>query len=712
MSFLTPLFWLGMAALAVPILVHLVRRTRATRIPFPSLMFVRQVPQRTIRKRRLHNLLLLILRCLALLLLVFAFVRPYLSGGGGRGSERNGAGVILLDRSFSMRHGGRFERAREEAQRLIDQGGTKRWGVILFDGDYQILEQLPDPESDQPLDREDWRGRLAAIRPGDGATDYFRALRAAEVMLRPHTGVERSIHLLSDFQRTAWKVRNNGAGLGLPAGIKLIPFNVGEREVANLAVTEVRAVGTIYQPKYTETLTARVTNFGSAPAGEVPVELRLNDQPVERRQVAIPAGGTVSVDFTGFNLTEGLNRVGVRLAGDGFSDDNERVLTLRRLARSRGLVIESAERGGRGAERSPSFFVRNALMAGENSPFELVVRTAGAVNPAELDKYRLVILNDVTVSPVLGGELLRRVAAGTPLIMALGSRTSQEGFNAAFRPTLGVTLGDQSELRGSYVTLSEAQGDHPIFASFRGQADGRQRVGLPAGRVFGYRRIEVTNSPAGASNSLATLARYDDGAPALLEIEAGRGRVMLLTTTLDTSWNDLPLKPSYLPLLRQMTRYLVEQEQPLASTVGETLPVKTTADGILPAIDAPTGRRLPEFQTETPWSGGPAPVLSLAESGFYQLRYPGRTELVAVNTAAPESDLNGIEAAELAAAMTGQPESVTAESGSSAETTEPERPESIESRQRLWFYLLLAALLLFITEGVLAGRIRRARMVD
>ena len=61
MSFLNPLFLLGVAALAAPILVHLVRRTRARKVQFPALVFVRQIPQRTIRRRTVHNLFLLLL---------------------------------------------------------------------------------------------------------------------------------------------------------------------------------------------------------------------------------------------------------------------------------------------------------------------------------------------------------------------------------------------------------------------------------------------------------------------------------------------------------------------------------------------------------------------------------------------------------------------------------------------------------------------------
>src|SRR5215471_17255847 len=113
MSFLNPLFWFGVAAVAAPILVHLVRRTRARRVEFPTLFFVRQVPQRTIRRRTLHNLLLMILRCLIVLLVVLAFTRPFFSShSAAKDTTSAGATVILLDTSLSMRREQLFAQAQ------------------------------------------------------------------------------------------------------------------------------------------------------------------------------------------------------------------------------------------------------------------------------------------------------------------------------------------------------------------------------------------------------------------------------------------------------------------------------------------------------------------------------------------------------------------------------------------------------------------------
>src|SRR5688500_2349684 len=144
MSFLTPLFFLGVAALAAPILVHLVRRTRARRVQFPALVFVRQVPQRTIRRRTLQNLLLLLLRCLALLLIVIAFTRPFSnSGSAARDNSAAGATVVLVDNSLSMRREGLFAEAQRRAEAALDETRTDEQVALLsFDKRYTVVNRF------------------------------------------------------------------------------------------------------------------------------------------------------------------------------------------------------------------------------------------------------------------------------------------------------------------------------------------------------------------------------------------------------------------------------------------------------------------------------------------------------------------------------------------------------------------------------------------
>src|SRR5918998_1433012 len=144
MSFLNPLFLLGLAAVAAPILVHLVRRTRARRVEFPALYFVRQGPQRTIRRRAPHNLLLLLLRCLAVLLVVFAFTRPFFSGAGAAAEdETTRATVFLIDASLSMRHAEHFAEAVRRADTLLGElPEDERVALVRFGEGYEVVVEF------------------------------------------------------------------------------------------------------------------------------------------------------------------------------------------------------------------------------------------------------------------------------------------------------------------------------------------------------------------------------------------------------------------------------------------------------------------------------------------------------------------------------------------------------------------------------------------
>src|SRR5215472_3143790 len=120
MSFLSPWFLLGALAIAGPILFHLIRRMARERMPFSSLMFLRPTPPRTVRRRKIEHLLLLLLRCACLLLIATGFARPFLSKNLPVDSASGGRQIVLLvDTSASMRRNGVWEKARSLAEHYL-----------------------------------------------------------------------------------------------------------------------------------------------------------------------------------------------------------------------------------------------------------------------------------------------------------------------------------------------------------------------------------------------------------------------------------------------------------------------------------------------------------------------------------------------------------------------------------------------------------------
>jgi hypothetical protein len=682
MAFLNPIFLVGALAAALPVLVHLVRRTRARRIRFPSLMFLRNIEQKTIRKRHLRNLALLLMRCAALLLLALAFARPYVTGANSvsAGSDIPSR-VILIDGSYSMQYPGVFQRARQAARKILDDSSANdRIALALFSGTAEVLRPLK-------ADAAEARVLIDQAEPGLGPTDYVQALQTAEALLRDSGNGPRLVYLITDFQESGWN--RMAPPFKFSPGTELIPIDVSDSNARNLAALEVRSESVIYTQKYGGRVVARVGSFSASPDNEalpkeVVAELRLNDLPVERRPVRLEPGVPATIEFTGFNVLEGPNRAMIELTGDDFPLDNRVYFTIRRENQIKVLAIETAGRG-----RSESFFIQQSLLAGETNPYVLTVKTPGSASPQEVGGYRAVIVNDANdVNEALAGELKTFVERGGGLIIAAGRHTDAGDFNRKFKEITPAELGETVLGRGAYALMSQVKTDHPLFSNFaRG---GR----LTSTRVYGYHR----STPREDAEVLAAL---DDGSPMIIERIAGRGKVILVTSTLDTAWNDLPLTPVFLPLLNQMLDYLGNRSSSASHLVGQVFSVAPDADGSHAAVDSPGGRRLDAVRQA---SG--ADSVNAGEAGFYRLRYRDHTDFVAVNLDTRDADLSKLRLDEFLSAFGGG-------QGISAEALPAERttPEEIEKRQRFWLFLLVASLFVFLGEALLARRIKVPKLI-
>src|SRR5215211_3952857 len=681
MSFLTPLFFLGVAALAAPILVHLVRRTRARRVQFPALVFVRQVPQRTIRRRTLHNLLLLLLRCLAILLIVIAFTRPFFSGGSAaKDNTAAGATVILIDNSLSMRREQLFAEAQQRAESAVDETrNDEQVALLSFDKRYTVLNRFT-------TDKNRVRFNVRSLTAGWDGTDYEQALRGAESLLGEieTTGPKRIV-MISDFQMPGWTPAS--ATFKLANNTQLTTLDVGGNSPrANVAITNVEARGVIFGQKYLDNLVVHVNNFSDTPRDHVQVDFQINEQTVEKRDVSLNTRDSRVVEFSGFNLNEGANRCTIDIVTGDFAPDNRFYFTLRRETPAKALIVESASRG-----RSDSLHLQSALTTNDDLPFNFTLKSTGSVDPAGIAEYALVVLNDPgPLNPALAGALVKFVEAGGQMIVSTGPRTQADSFNTALQRITPATLREAVQTKaGESVAITDVKFDHPIFEVF--QESGR----LASANVIGYFRSE----PAAAAS---VLARYEDGSPALVESRTGKGRVLLFTSSLGPSWNDLPLMPLYLPFIHQMVRYAGAREENPWYGLGQTFTVRKEANGQPPAVDTPAGARLSETRN-TP--DGDL-LVTAREPGFYRLRYSAQPGFAAVDSDGAEGDFTKLNFAEFISGVTG---GAGAAEGSAANRNVS--GEEVEGRQRVWWSLLFVALMLLLAESVLARRTKMVKMI-
>ncbi|HEU4767334.1 MAG TPA: BatA domain-containing protein [Pyrinomonadaceae bacterium] len=681
MSFLTPLFFLGVAALAAPILVHLVRRTRARKVQFPALVFVRQVPQRTIRRRTLQNVLLLLLRCLAILLIVIAFTRPFFSGGSSaKETTAAGATVILVDNSLSMRREPLFAEAQKRAEAAVDEARIdEQLALVSFDKRYAIVNRFTS-------DKNRMRFAVRSLGAGWDGTDYEQALRGAESLLGEiETSGPKQIVMISDFQAPGWT--QNTATFKLANSTKLTTIDVGGNDpVANVAVTNVEARGVVFGQKYLDNLAVHISNFSDTPRDHIQVDFQINDQTVEKRDISLNTRDTKVIEFTGFNLNEGANRCTIDIVSNDFAADNRFYFTLRRETPAKALIVESASRG-----RSDSLHLQSALTTNDDLPFTFTLKSSGSVDPSSISEYALVVLNDAgPISGALADSLMKFVEAGGQMIVSTGPRTTVDGFNGALQRIAPAVLRESVETKaGESVAITNVKFDHPIFEIF--QESGR----LAAAHVIGYFRSEP-------GTTASVLARFEDGSPALVESRRGKGRVLLFTSSLGPSWNDLPLTPLYLPFIHQMVRYAGAREENSWYGLGQTFTVRKESNGQPPAVDTPGGARL----TETRNTPDGDLLVTGREPGFYRLRYNEQPGFAAVDADGAEGDFTKLNFAEFIAGVTGG-----AGAAEGSDTSRNASGEEVEGRQKVWWSLLFLALLLLLAESVLARRTKMVKMV-
>ena len=513
MSFLYPAFLLGALAIALPVVLHLLRRDVAPEVPFTAVRLLRQSPIDRTRRRRLRDLLLLVARVAALALLALAFARPYFTQASTLPRLR----IVAVDRSFSMGAPGQFARAVALAREAVGEAGVgDRVAVIAFDDRADVVAQ--------PGSASDARAALDGLTPGFGATHYARVIaKAIEIA----AGDPAQLVVISDLQRNGWE---NEQPSSMPAAFRLEVRDAGVPP-PNAAVRQIRVqrghvVGTVSNGSNAPfTGTARVLVDGKE-VGASAVRV----QPGESAEVAVTyaaadRGGLLfSIDDT-----------------QGFPADNDRFAVLDPLSRTRVMIITTP-----GAPQSGVYFAR-ALEAAEEQAFELRVLTgneASSVSKDDAARYAAIVLLSTRGLDRRGRDMLGSfVRAGGGLFVAASGDVEEPVLSAALGwEPLGAVEESQP------VRLSASDVRHPIFRPFGAFAANLGQVR--------FERIWKVKA-----NGWEVVARFTDGNPALLEKQDGSGRAMVFASDVDRRWNEFPLHPAFVPFAAESIRHVAGARQ-------------------------------------------------------------------------------------------------------------------------------------------------------
>jgi hypothetical protein len=512
LSFLYPAFLIGAASVAIPVILHLLAREAAPRLPFSAVRFLKRV-QVDQSRRRLRELLLLALRVTALLLLAIAFARPFFVDAAAR--ESAVITMVAVDTSFSMSAPGQFDRARRLAREAVEAAPLgQSVGVVAF-GDAADIAAPPS------TNRADAIGVIARLQPGFGGTRYRAALaRAAEAI-----GARRGrIVVVTDLQQRGWDWDNQGA---IAAGIAVVVADAGA-PAGNLAVTDVRRDGTA--------TIAVVRNAGTrAYTGRA--RLAVDGRNVADAPVAVDPGVFSEVRFAHALPAQGAVAVAID-DPDGYQPDNVRYFALDPPRPVRLLAVT-----GNGRASPDAFYLERALLAGGESRFAWAGESAGNLaSVPDIGQYSAVLLLSVQGLERRGRDVLRSyVNAGGGLLVAVGPDADPDVLQRTVGEDFGLRL---SAGATGHLAFAPVDARHPIFRPF-GAGIGN------LGRVDFTQFVRI-----GGVDDSQVIARFSDGTPALVELRAGSGRAMLFASDLNREGNDFPRHPLFVPFVHEMVRYL------------------------------------------------------------------------------------------------------------------------------------------------------------
>lgn len=686
MSLLAPLYVLGALAVAAPIVFHLIRRSPKGEVPFSSLMFLSPTPPRLTRRSRLEHWPLLLLRALALILLAIAFGRPFLRRAA-RLDAADAPGrrtVLLIDTSASMRRGDLWERARRLTAEALDATRpADRLAVLAFDdGSVPLLSFDESATLDASRRLAVARARLDDLAPSWKATDLGQALIDAVAALEDEADASeaagrmpRRVVLVSDLQRGA---RIDALGdFEWPSDVDLELLTVSDPR-GNAGLQRL-AAPTVPGPaaEADDALRVRVTNEPGSAVGRF--RLRWSGGEGRPVDVSVPPGEGRVVRVERPSKGAGGS---LRLEGDAHDYDDTIYLADAPEAEETVLYV------GEGAPDDPDAPLYYVDRVFRDLPRRVVrLRVVRPGEPLAIETEASVPLVIVAGDP--GPEATARLArfardGGT----VLGVLTAP-GRPEALEAIAGAVIGEAEEARVEPdAMLGAIDFGDDLFAPLAAP----QYNDFTNIRFWNYRRIAEP-----ADGDARVVARFEGGDPAVVVWPVGAGRLVVFASGWTPADSQLARSSKFVPLmLALLDGPAADEVDPATLTVGTPLPLPEGAR----RVRTPAGSMVE-------LAGGPT-FDGTTEPGIYTVEAPDRPRPFAVNLDPAESRTDPLEVAAL------EQLGVRTAAREADADAEPERRRQLmnaelEGRQKLWRWVIVAAIGTLIVETWLAGRLARRR---
>ena len=529
LNFINTSILIGLVGVFIPLIIHLLARQKVKKIYFSSILFLKQIQKQHFKRMQIRQILLLVLRCLAVLFIILAFARPTFKSGTLFHGGAHASAVLAVDQSMSMARGEVWAKAMTAADGVADMLDAEDQSAVLI-----------DPAVIPPLLRNEnshLHQKIEQLTPQYAFPAMESILKTGDTLLSS-TDLNREIYYISDLQAASFSdTTDSTLRFSHLDHFFIIPV---QEDVPNIALVDGGIGNQIITPGGSLRIFAQVQNYSDRTSEGVLVRLFVNERAVAQKIVTLPSGVSTKVAFSFTPEASGWMTGEIEIEDDAFPQDNRFYFTMDLPARIKVLIL-----AGRQEDILP---IRYALAPIENSAdFKILEGLIGLDWSDAISHADVVFMNNCPTLTELELQSVRRFRnRGGGLIVIPGSATDLRQVSGQLFDASHWILGnvDHGEDAGSYRSLGRIDYQHPLFE----QIFKKRQEQLRSPKFF--RSIHVTET-----EDSQTLIRFRDGTPFLLVQSDDRGTHLFLASGIAPPWSDFQTTPFFAPLIHRMALF-------------------------------------------------------------------------------------------------------------------------------------------------------------
>jgi hypothetical protein len=645
MTFLNPFILIGLVASSIPIILHLLNLRKLRKIEFSSLIFLKELQKNKIRKIKVKQILLLILRTLIIAFLVFCFSRPVMKGYlSGFGSHAKTSVVIVIDDSYSMNmndeNGNYLKQAKESAAGIID---------LMEEGDdISVIRtsQLPLVPIKSSQNFINAKNEIFKFTNGYKFSAVYSSLILSSQILSESKNYNKEIYIITDNQKVNYKIKDGEkiSSRLFDNNTRLYVINIGNKNINSTAITGVELVNRIFEKENPVNLKVTLKNNSTEKLQDRLLSIYIDGKRVSQKNLNLDFGSVIT-DISFVPHKTGFIEGYAELEDDELSIDNRYYFSFYIPEKLNILLTGTDESDYEFIKMALTSFSNDSVKNGSGTIFNITTKRNSSFASTNLAGFdAIMVFGAGGLSSGDLGRIKSFLGTGGGMIFYPGKNNDLNSTNQFFNyfgisPSSGLTQNESS-----FLSFSKVDYDHPLFQGiFENKFGTGTKKEIESPQIFKSLNLSDTKNAG-------SVIELSNNHPFLLDYSYEKSKILLFSVNPGQEWSDYPFKGIFIPITYKAVFYVSNKfESGSSIIVGDNVDInlKITGNSAGTILKSPNGEEEKVSLNQTP-SGYYYNFSDSKEPGIYSFINSGELiKTIPVNLSPEESDPEKISSKDL-----------------------------------------------------------------